>query len=439
MNYNSYTGMTSCQPCLQCSRDEFFAQQCEVTTNSECSPCGSCALGTYMAADCIQGTSYDARGSQHRNCQPCPPCESGSFLAEGCVNGAPRVCQNCSVCPGATLIQCTPQSDAVCAGVVDCRHNLTYTVYPWLQPSYYCLQGQYVAALDPVTVSVTCVRCPAGTYGPNGLWCQPCLGYKTAYFDATQCVCSGGTSLNSRDNCVCAPGNEFLDDGCVPCAAGTYDDTPLELHDDWWTQYKACLVCPNGTDSLPGATACTACPFGMYREASESDMCRNCSESGHFATDPASGRSCVACNASCEPGYYPTPCPTYAGGDLFLCEACGGIPAHATSTAPVGGTINTACNWGCDAGFYQANGSACVPCSAGSCDPGFNRSACTPLADSNCDTPCVDPNKPLRNSAWTAGCAWGCADGYELSAVDYVLWIQYSCVASGSRLFDAWG
>ena len=362
------------------------------------------------------------------------------FLSEGCINNARPVCTNCTVCDGQTLVQCSPLSDTVCSGAMDCRHNASYEVYPWLQPSYYCAQGQYLAGLLPGAAGLqpSCARCPAGSYGPNGLWCEACPGYKTAYFDATQCVCYEGTVQNARDNCDCPPGSEFLEDGCVPCAAGSFANANLELLDEWWTQYKSCETCPNGTDALPGATACTACPFGMYREAGASALCQNCSRRGDFAADATSGLSCTACNASCEAGSYPAPCPTYDGGDLFLCEPCAAVPANATSTAALAATANTACNWQCDAGFYQANGSVCLPCAAGPCPPGFNRSACTPLADSNCDAVCADPTKPLRNSVWTSGCAWGCADGYELSSVDYVLWVQYSCVVAGSQLFSPW-
>lgn len=400
--------------------------------------CGSCPLGTEERGRCERGNSFGTENAYPLYCETCPLCANGTYLSDGCVNGAQHVCSACTVCDGEPLVQCTPMSDTICGGVSDCRNNASLEVLPWLLPSHYCSQGQYVLGLSATNGAPSCAQCPEGTYG-NGLWCETCLGYKVAYFDGSQCVCYQGTVENALGNCDCRPGNEFLDDGCVPCAAGSYDSTRLELRDEWWTQSKACLPCPNGTDSLPGATACTACPFGMYREASESQLCQNCSERGRFATDPTSRLSCEACNASCGAGYYPTPCPTYAGGDLFLCEPCPGLPANATSTAPVGGTASTACNWECDAGFHQVNASVCVPCTVGPCEPGFNRSACTPLADSDCDTPCVAPNKPLRNSVWTAECGWGCADGYELSAVDYVLWVQYSCVATGSRLFETWG
>lgn len=387
----------------------------------------------------MRGNSLSNRFAQPKNCLPCTSCPNGTFLSDGCVNGAQPVCSACTVCAGDPVVACTPTSDAVCGGVSDCRHNASHEVFSWLVSSNYCSQGQYVIGLSSTTGAPSCADCPDGTYGPNGLWCDVCPGYKIPYFDATQCVCYKGTVENSRENCECRAGNEFLDNKCEPCGAGSYEDSVLELGDEWWTQSKACRVCPNGTDSLPGATACTPCLYGMYREAGLTDLCQNCSIPGEYATDPTSGMSCVACNATCDPGYYPTPCPTYMGSDLFLCEPCADIPVNASSTAAPSATANTACNWQCDAGLYQVNGSTCVPCSTGACPGGFNRSSCTQLADSNCDTPCVDPKKPLRNSVWTRDCAWACADGYELSAVDYVLWVQYSCVAAGARLFSLWG
>lgn len=439
VNYNPFTGQTKCLFCSQCGPNEYFSRACSVDQDSQCAPCGSCPLGTYEAGKCVRGDSFSTRFTQPTNCPPCPPCPSGTFLSDGCVNGAPAVCSPCTVCERDPLVECTPLSDTVCGRTLDCRHNSSLQVLPWLLPSHYCEQGQYVLGLSSTTGEPSCAQCPEGTYGPNGLWCDVCPGYKTPFFDASQCVCYEGSVENVRGLCDCPAGNEFLDILCVPCAAGSYDDTVLELGDEWWTQSKACRPCPNGTDSLSGATACAACPFGMYREAGATDLCQNCTDAGWYATDPTSGASCVPCNASCPAGSYPTACPTYAGGDRFLCEPCPGVPPNATSTAPANASANTACNWRCDDGFFQVNASACAPCTAGPCPPGFNRSACTPLADTDCDTPCVDPNKPLRNSVWTSGCGWGCAEGYELSAVDYVLWVQYSCVASGARLFDAWG
>jgi len=376
--------------------------------------------------------------SQDTLCVACPPCPDGTYLSSGCLNGAPPVCTNCSVCGDATILHCTPLSDTVCGETVHCRKPTPFEPYAWLQPAHYCAQGQYLLGLDPSTGARACARCPADTYGPNGLWCAPCPGYKTPYFDATQCVCHAGTTQNAQDDCECAGGREFLDAGCAPCAAGTYNNWTLAVGDAWWLQYKECEPCPAGTDSPAGATACAACASGTYREANGSAACQACEAEGDYAADPTAGLSCTPCNASCAPGFAPQPCPAYSGGDLFLCAPCPDPPANASSTARPGAGPGTACGWACDAGFYQANGSACVPCTAGDCPAGFNRSACTQEADSNCDTPCVDRDKPPRNSIWLPGCAWGCQEGYEATQADYLLWVQYSCVVAGARSFSWW-
>ena len=440
--YGPSPGATACRACTQCGDSEWFTRPCTLESDSQCAPCTPCPSGQYAGGQCIRGSSTAGPDgwsqSQDTQCVACPPCPDGTYLSSGCADNAPPVCTPCSVCGESTVLQCTPLSDTVCGETVHCRNAVPYEAYAWLQPSSYCAQGQYLLGLDPTTGAPACARCPADTYGPNGLWCAPCPGYKTPYFDGTQCVCYPGTTQNARDNCECPGGREFLDAGCAPCAAGSYSNWTLELGDTWWAQYKECEPCPPGTDSPAGATACAACAFGKYREVNASAGCLACEPAGYYAEDPESGLSCAPCNATCAPGFSPQPCPAYSGGDLFLCEPCPDPPANASSTAAARATASTACNWQCDAGFYQANTTLCTACTAGDCPPGFNRSACTPWVDSNCDTPCVDRNKPLFNSVWVSGCTWGCAEGYELSTNDYLLWVQYSCVAAGSRSFSYW-
>lgn len=440
VSFNPRAGATACAACTQCGGSEWFTRSCTPASDSTCAPCRVCAHGMYAAGSCERGSSMPPTpNSQDALCLPCEACPDGTFLSGGCVDNAHGECSNCTECENV-LMQCTPLSDAVCGETANCRHAPRREVYAWLEPSYYCAQGQYLVGLNSSADAPTCARCPPGTYGPNGLWCEVCPGYKVPYFDGTQCVCHSGTAQNARDNCECGAGMEFEDAGCAPCAAGTFSDWALELRDDWWTQYKRCEPCPAGADSPAGASACEACPHGTYREANASAGCLACDVPGDFAEDPASGASCTPCNATCPPGFAPEPCPAYAGGDLFLCTACPDPPANASGTAGARASAVTACNWQCDAGFYQANASACAPCTAGDCPvPGYNRSACTPWRDSDCDQPCRDDRKPPFNSRWTSGCQWACNAGYTLQATDYLLWVEYSCVVAGSRLFAFWG
>ena len=169
--------------------------------------------------------------------------------------------------------------------------------------------------------------------------------------------------------------------------------------------------------------------FSLFNDTSMPG-CQNCSGDGEFALDPTTNESCTQCNLTCEPGYEGVACPTQPG--WLLCQECGAPPANAS----LNGLL---CDWDCDAGYFRLNSSYCEPCAGGQCQAGFNRSQCTPIRDSDCDTPCVDPRKPKYNSIWTEGCQWACAPGYTQSTQNYVLWVQYSCVPTTSRVFWLYG
>ncbi len=51
---------------------------------------------------------------------------------------------------GLLSIQCTPL-DTICGGVSDCRNNASLEALPWLLPTHYCSQGQYVVGLSTTT------------------------------------------------------------------------------------------------------------------------------------------------------------------------------------------------------------------------------------------------------------------------------------------------
>ena len=310
--------------------------------------------------------------------------------------------------------------------------NVNYTVYEWITEAERCKLGQFLVGI--VEGNPVCKQCPVGLYGPNGLWCEACYGYKHAYMDATACVCEHGTQINFNGKCVCGVGREFMENGCVLCNFNTYSNYSLELGDSWFMQYKPCDKCNAGKYSMNGMTACLDCAFGMYREV-DMDACEVC-EAGYFAMDPAAG-NCTKCNSTCEVGFNPVSCPTDV--DLFICEPCDNPPLNAVLTPAVNFTSNTACDWECLDGYFRFNETYCQACSSFICEPGYNFTNCSRISDSNCDLECVDKNKPLFNSQWTVGCEWGCVDGYSLSVQDYVLFMQYSCVLGGARSFWSWG
>ena len=426
-------GSTACSMCTACANGQWATANCRPDMNTQCTPCTVCQNGYYSIGRCVSG-NYLGQLSQDNICAICPTCKSGTYLSAGCVNSDPPVCSACSNCTGDVVLSCTSMSDTVCANVVSCRRNVNFTVYDWITATETCKTGQYLLGVSGG--SPVCANCPAGLYGPNGLWCEACQGYKRAYLDGTACVCEIGTTQNSRGMCECREGMEFMDNGCVPCGFNLFSNYTLELGDDWYDQYKPCDACEAGKYSASGATACLACEYGTYRE-DWMDACMAC-DAGYFAMDPSTG-NCTACNSTCDIGYDPMPCPTYAGNDLFMCMPCAEIPDNAHRTPADGFTSNTACDWECDVGYFRANETSCQACSVPQCPPGFNITTCSRLADANCDVVCVDKRKPLFNSKWLQGCQWSCVDGYSLYVNDYVLFVDYACVLDGTRFFWNWG
>jgi len=422
---------TGCQACAGCSDGQWAIGMCTPTSPTQCAPCSVCKEGDYLVGSCNAG-DYMGYASQDVVCQKCPTCRNGTYLSAGCVNNAAPVCSICSNCTGDTVLACTSMSDTVCSDVVSCRRNVNYTVYEWITEAERCKLGQYLVGI--VGGNPVCKQCPVGLYGPNGLWCEACYGYKHAYLDATACVCEQGTQISYNGNCVCGVGREFMESGCVLCGINTYSNYSLELGDSWFSQYKPCDICDAGKYSMNGMTACLDCAFGMYREV-DMDACEVC-EAGYFAMDPAVG-NCTECNSTCEVGFNPVSCPTDV--DLFICEPCDNPPLNAVLTPAVNFTSNTACDWECLDGYFRFNETYCQACSSLICEPGYKFTNCSRISDSNCDLECVDKNKPLFNSKWTVGCEWGCVDGYSLSVQDYVLFVQYSCVLGGARSFWSWG
>ena len=425
--FNTAPGASACQDCTLCDAGaEWFSATCGPTSDSSCGPCGVCPVGDFLDGDCNLGST--AQIGQPVQCQACPLCPVGKFLSAGCADNAPPVCSNCTVCASELLVACAPLSDTVCSEVVDCRRNASYAVYPWLTSAYYCDPGQYLTGIDAQSGAPTCATCPwaSGLYGPNGLWCDYCPGYRIPYYGGAGCVCSPDTEQDFHGDCVCGPGNEFLDDGCASCGPNTYSNETLVLTDAWYTQAKACVPCPAGFNATRGAAACAPCPNGTYREDGM-DACEVCPLKGYYAADATNASSCAPCNATCAAGYAKTPCPVYP--DMFLCVDCAPLPPNATRHW-------TSCGYICDAGFYSVNGT-CAECASGPCPPGYNRSACSDWADTNCDAPCEDPRKPTDNSEWTSGCEWACAPGYSLLTVNYVWWTQTSCVPTGAQWLGA--
>ena len=400
------TTSTDCKPCTACAAGEYTFRTCSAWQDSTCSACTPCATGFYLTGQrCTRG-NLTALG-QNNLCLPCQQCPDGQFLSETCDGTTEFVaCLNCTACSGETYRPCTQLSDTVCSETAQCRNEHNYTRPDWLPMNApACRTGYHATAIYPV---LQCARCPPHTVG-DGLICRPCPGFKFPALSSTVCVCQGLTVATDDGQCECPVGHEFADDFCQPCAQDTYRNESTWLPDDWWTRYSTCAPCPPGETSDPGATECTQCPLGQYREHGQLG-CQTCSASGHHALDSASASSCVACNSSCPAGMAADPCPDNAG--LYACSDCPDPPSNAT--------YYHHCFFSCNTGFYHEPASlSCEPCNSSVCEPGYNRSACSPWKNADCDTPCVDPTKPLWYSHYTSGCQWSCDSNYTLTTHAY--------------------
>ena len=273
----------------------------------------------------------------------------------------------------------------------------------------------------PPTNQPVCSPCPSHTVG-NGLFCLPCPGFKTPYFDSVSCVCQHNTGHTENDTCSCPAGHEFAESLCQPCPPDTYNPVDLELLDNWYDQYATCSPCSPGYTAPPGSTACTACLPGQYRETNQ-DGCQNCTQ-GYYAFNASDEASCVPCNTTCGTGYSQAECPLNPG--LWVCHEC--------PPAPTNSSYYANCLYTCDPGLYVFN-DTCVPCTTAPCQPGWNRTGCTHFHDSDCLTECQDDTKPLLYSNWTLGCQWACVQGYSLVTKDYGLFAIDECVAVGPSSF----
>ena len=285
--------------------------------------------------------------------------------------------------------------------------------------------GHYLEQVSPRL----CLRCPEGTQGRNGLFCVPCEGVRVSDPLRESCICKPPAVFSPPGNCSCPPGYVLQQDGpsatCTPCWAGYARDGPMMLSDalDSPDDWLACLECPPGTTSPPGAARCDPCPFGQFREAGQ-PSCQPCQAAASYATDAASGGSCVACvpaSTDCPTGQRTVLCPVDQG--MFDCEPCPPLTPPQTWVP-----ANSDCYWTCP-GTHYIGPDGCVPCSpVAACAPGHLLTPCTPYADADCYETCSNSSMPLEHAEYTAGCAWACSAGYRPVESTFTGWTEPACV-----------
>ena len=153
-----------------------------------------------------------------------------------------------------------------------------------------------------------------------------------------------------------------------------------------------CPVCPRGTYSAAGSSACApcgglVCPAGKYIAAS-------CAGPASFAP----GEPCATCNVTCPAGQYiSSPCATDQDRQCAACDT--GCPAGSYQSSDCNGQQNrgcTPCSASCPDGqvkMVECSAKADIVCRTCSCPArSYIVTACTASSDAVC-APCTcDPN-----------------------------------------------
>lgn len=161
--------------------------------------------------------------------------------------------------------------------------------------------GIVLSAADVSKLYALREYCSAGSYGTGGS-CASCPAGSYSGFGFASCtVCGVGTvSGPGSYQCVAeCPAGTYLAFGsssCPSCAAGLYSAALSALSS------ITCSSCAAGTySSTPGATACNVCAAGTYQTSTGSSGCSNCA-GGTYSSRTGSpyASTCLACAAGSD-------------------------------------------------------------------------------------------------------------------------------------------
>lgn len=481
--------------CLACGSGRY-------STGAACIPCSSvrCAGSGQMFVRCVgnvdsfcgactnkpldRPSAYTGPASSFDSGSDCPwvylpPCPVATFSAAVysslIANVSSTVCVNCPPWSSTSADQRTSIAQCVCLGSgtlgadKTCTVPSPFTVMPAACPPLgpcaavtygrfpfpiiatctsaimdtpfgvcRCQPGEHISQVYPKQ----CAVCPAHLHSPVGESCVRCPPYGEPSLDLASCRCVAGTYdidlASDAIVCVCGEGMGFSKErGCHACEANRYSAALLTLGDTPWLQGKACVPCEPGTWAEPGSAGCLPCPPGTYLDGTV-QQCAQC-PAGQHALDPASGSSCVDCEAACG-GRKQTPCPTDAR--RFVCVDCPPPRANATPNGL------DDCATACLEGFFEADGE-CAACSVfdgRSCPAASILVPCGAYSDAAC-VPCANASMPLYYAQWvgagqdgpSTSCAWECLQGYSARSSAWVgdgtdIW---ACAKEGTwSLFD---
>ncbi len=375
--------------------------------------CTSCEAGTYSAEAAGQCTDCAAGTYSDEGATTCTPCEAGTYSGDKAAECTPCAentysgtkAAECKACDagyqatkdktGCELISCTPPTSfyrneaKICT---PCPVNATCD-----GENFTCNEGYRVNTLG---IACILIRCSTEEYRKNFM-CTPCPD--NAACDGENFTCNAGYILNATQ------------DGCTPCAAGTYavrgalQCTSCEAGTYSAKTAGQCTDCAAGTYSDEGATTCTPCEAGTY-SGNKAAECTPCSDP--TPVSPQGSTTCYTCqntatgtekDAGCNTAGRPmcvttgmtadTPAGAY-GDKCVQCMSDSNCPSNqvctqnaCTCTGLMNGTTCTPCpanaicdgtGFTCNAGYtINSAGNGCTPCGAGTYKASAGNGGCT--------------------------------------------------------------
>lgn len=376
--------------CIDCPPNSTHSQT-SMTAITDC----LCLPGFYRVADeCVPCAAGSAKAETSN--AVCTPCAPGRFSA---LVGA----TTCTECPVNTVQWLDGQSSCV-----DCPGNSSSSSASASQLDCLCDPGFQInncTSCDMATY-IPCQMCPRGSYKSdhslhacnmcpagettsssgsiNGEACTPCAPntYARDTEGAPPVVCTECPAHSKSDvgsdgieDCLCTAGFQPGESPgtCVECPIATYKIN---------TANEACTACPAGTEGnattylRTGLFACVLCDAGKYEE---SNVCKNCPDDSHSASQSSQITSCT-CNvgysgqdggpcSECAKGYFKNKtgnaqclsCPVAKYSDSPAQTSCASCPLKTSSIPPA--TSLTSC--ACIPGYTGPDGGPCTQCPQG--------------------------------------------------------------------------
>ena len=277
--------------------------------NGTLCPAGQyCPNGTALVTQipCPVGSFSTSLGLQRED--QCTPCTPGSYCSE---TGATVVTGPCAAgyyCVGGAEVP-TPNGTAVCSG------NFTGAKCP---PGFFCPEGSTggepcpqgtFSSASQAESNATCNSCTAGFFCPNTSMTEPLDVCPEGYY------CPGGQRigeeyacppgkfcpLGSDDPIECAPGfhqNETAQANCSACPAGMYCDASSETARVDGLPCPEGYYCPVGTASY-AQFPCPPATFSNTTRLVNISQCTPCSPGSYCASEHL-----TAPTGLCAEGYF---------------------------------------------------------------------------------------------------------------------------------------